>query len=460
MNNSSKLVAGFFLVGDTFILSITLLVSIYFNRENSFQQFDWILFFGLTFLWFLIVYWRKLYISSFYEDYGMRILNFLKSCSILIFLFGLIYFTFTFPPIFRKVILAFSVGFPIAGIITNFIIISIINRVGNRGNNLKHALVAGVGGMAHKINTYYSEHPKLGYRIKGFVECNEEECEVEQDRVIGNMEYMKEYLKENQVDEIFIALPIKNSKKIQNLIDIADYHGTRVKFVPDYQSVLGNAYKNSYQGDINVINVRQMPLDDRKSYLLKECFDWCFSGLILILLSPLFLAIIILIKLESRRPIFYCPVRIGKAGRPFKVYKFCTMNASDSAIEGTKSTQQNDPRITKLGRILRKYSLDELPQFLNVFLGEMSVVGPRPHRSHLNQQFQKSEGNYMIRHYYKPGITGWAQVNGWRGPTDTTEQKHQRTLHDLWYLENWSMKLDMKIIYMTIFGKKTHKSAY
>lgn len=457
MNNSSRFIAGFFLVGDTSILSITLLVSIYFNRENSFQQFDWILFFGLTFLWFLIVYWRKLYISTFYEDYEMRLLNFLKSCSILIFLFGLIYFTFTFPPNFRKVILAFSVGFPIAGIITNFVILSIINRVGH-SNNLKHALVAGVGGMAHKINTYYSAHPKLGYRIKGFVKCNQEECEVEQDRVIGDIECMKEYLKENHVDEIFIALPIKNSEKIQDLIDIADYHGTRVKFVPDYQSVLGNAYKRSNGSSIHTINVRQMPLDDRKSYLMKECFDWCFSGLILILLSPLFLVIMILIKLESRGPVFYCPVRIGKSGRPFKVYKFCTMNENDAG--GKKSTQQNDPRITKLGRILRKYSLDELPQFLNVFLGEMSVVGPRPHRSFLNQQLQESENNYMIRHYYKPGITGWAQVNGWRGPTDTSEQKRQRTLHDLWYLENWSMKLDLKIIYLTIFGNKTHKSAF
>src|SRR5690606_15354938 len=132
----------------------------------------------------------------------------------------------------------------------------------------------------------------------------------------------------------------------------------------------------------------------------------------------------------------------------------------DPVNGGQNSTQKDDPRITKLGKILRKYSLDELPQFINVFLGDMSVVGPRPHRSYLNEQFQKSEKKYMIRHYYKPGITGWAQVNGWRGPTDTPERKHQRTVHDLWYLENWSFKLDIKIIFMTIFGGKTHKSAF
>jgi putative colanic acid biosynthesis UDP-glucose lipid carrier transferase len=124
------------------------------------------------------------------------------------------------------------------------------------------------------------------------------------------------------------------------------------------------------------------------------------------------------------------------------------------------STQKDDPRITPLGKILRKYSLDELPQFINVLLGDMSVVGPRPHRSFLSQQFQDSVDKYMVRHYFKPGITGWAQVNGWRGPTDTEEQKAQRTHHDLWYVENWSLWLDIKIIYLTIFSRKAHTSAY
>lgn len=136
------------------------------------------------------------------------------------------------------------------------------------------------------------------------------------------------------------------------------------------------------------------------------------------------------------------------------------MRVNDAAAGGMLSTQQNDPRITRLGRILRKYSLDELPQFLNVLLGDMSVVGPRPHRSFLNQQFQESVDKYMVRHYFKPGITGWAQVNGWRGPTDTKEQKDQRTRHDLWYVENWSLWLDIRIIYLTIFSRKAHTSAF
>ena len=132
----------------------------------------------------------------------------------------------------------------------------------------------------------------------------------------------------------------------------------------------------------------------------------------------------------------------------------------DSLNQNFKSTQENDPRITSFGKIIRKLSIDELPQFLNVLKGDMSVVGPRPHRIHLNNILQLKVKNYMVRHYVKPGITGWAQVNGWRGPTETKEQREQRTFHDLWYLENWTFILDIKIIFMTLFGNKTNKNVF
>jgi len=206
--------------------------------------------------------------------------------------------------------------------------------------------------------------------------------------------------------------------------------------------------------------VRQLPVDGKISSIAKEGFDKIFSGLMIIFLFPLFCVLAIMIKLDSPGPVFYCPMRIGRSGKPFKCYKFRTMHENDTAAGGTLSTTKNDPRITRLGRFLLKYSLDELPQFINVFLGNMSVVGPRPHRRFLNIQLQESEYKYMVRHYVKPGITGWAQVNGWRGPTDTQEQKRQRTLHDLWYIENWTMWLDLKILFLTIFSKKVHSGAF
>jgi len=358
------------------------------------------------------------------------------------------------------VILAFSIGFPIAGITVNFIIISVLNRVGSKTTKIKHMLVAGVGEVIHKANAY-DIHLELEYPgDNGFMDFNYEEYDARKDEDLDDVNHMKDYLMGHHVDEILITVPIKKTNKIQEILNLADYHGTRVKIVPDYQSLIDPLYNHSIIRKQAAVNVRPMPLDNSISSFLKESFDWAFSGVVLVLLLPVFLVIAVLIKLDSPRPVFYCPIRVGKGGKPFKLYKFSTMRECDPVNGGQNSTQKDDPRITKLGKILRKYSLDELPQFINVFLGDMSVVGPRPHRSYLNEQFQKSEKKYMIRHYYKPGITGWAQVNGWRGPTDTPERKHQRTVHDLWYLENWSFKLDIKIIFMTIFGGKTHKSAF
>ncbi|MDN3671170.1 undecaprenyl-phosphate glucose phosphotransferase [Echinicola jeungdonensis] len=457
MDNSNKFVSGLLLVWDVITLSLTFLLSISLFKENSFQVMDWLVFFGLTTLWFVIVLSRKLYLSDMGQDVSSRIVNFLKSCIILIVLFGLTYLIFTFPPNFRNAVIAFSIGFPLLGVTTNFIIISLINRWGNNGNRHKDVLVTGMGNMVNQVNHYFNGHPNLGYNIKGFVKYSEKSTDNDA-QYVSDISHIGDYMNENHVDEIIVALPIKCSKKIKSILKTADYHGARVRFIPDYKEVLGEDYKVIRHGKIDMINARQMPLDNKLSNFIKECFDWCFSSLALLFLAPLFLIIAILIKMDSTGPVFYCPVRIGKAGRPFRVFKFRTMVTNDNA--GISSTQFNDPRITRVGKILRKYSIDELPQFANVFFGEMSVVGPRPHRSYLNQQFQKAVDKYMVRHYFKPGITGWAQVNGWRGPTETQEQKQQRFRHDLWYLENWSLWLDIRIIWLTIFGKKTHSKAF
>ena len=157
---------------------------------------------------------------------------------------------------------------------------------------------------------------------------------------------------------------------------------------------------------------------------------------------------------------FYAPIRKGKDGKPFKCYKFRTMNTCDDPANGKRSTIQSDPRITRIGKYLRKYDIDEMPQFFNVLKGDMSVIGPRPHRVFLQDNFRKIVNDYMVRHYVKPGISGWAQVNGWRGPTKTVKQKKERVKHDLWYIENWSFWLDIKTIFLTVFSKKARINAF
>jgi len=328
--------------------------------------------------------------------------------------------------------------------------------------NTKYALVAGVGNVAKNVEEQIYAHRMTGYQIKGFINCKRNEaCTVGEEKVVSNLKNIDEYLNENIIDEIVIASPGKLTRaEIQNILSAADFHGIRVKYILDYHAIFGNNYKITRFGQIDVVNIRQLPVDGMFNSFIKNSFDKIFSVLALLFLSPLLFLIAALIKLDSPGPVFYCPVRIGRGGKPFKIIKFRSMRINDAVVEGKLSTQINDPRITSLGKFLRKYSLDELPQFMNVLLGTMGVVGPRPHRRFLNKQLQMSERKYMVRHYVKPGITGWTQVNGWRGPTVTDEQKKQRTCHDLWYIENWSIILDIKIIYLTLFSKKAHRCAF
>ena len=318
------------------------------------------------------------------------------------------------------------------------------------------ALLVGTGDNFSKLQNYYTGSLELGYRIIGAIDKNNEGLE--------HFDVMEKFLSSNVfLDEVIVTLPYYWSMDdVKKTIQICDYHGVRVKYIPDYsfldftQSGIGAEVYNN----MLIVSLRQNSLDRLPNLIFKRVFDIVFSTMVLLFTSPLFLAISVLIKIDSKGPIFYRPIRIGRNGKEFEMYKFRSMMANDPADGGKRSTLANDSRITKIGAILRKTSLDELPQFLNVLFGQMSVVGPRPHRKYLDKQLQSEIKNYMLRHYLKPGITGWAQVNGWRGPTETMEQKTNRTLCDLYYIENWSFWLDMKIIWLTLFSKKTHKLAF
>ncbi|MCC9138547.1 exopolysaccharide biosynthesis polyprenyl glycosylphosphotransferase [Pontibacter silvestris] len=441
--------------GDILSLLLVVFISIILVWSNIRKETDWILFTGFTMGWFLIGYFWKLYSLKHYKPLSTRLTNFLKVYLILIGIASLLYFIYPELVPDKDLIIGFVLAFPVFGIPINFLVVKIIKQLKSDEGKKRHTLIAGVGVLAANV-----EKELTGHEIKGFIKCTKEECQVRQDKIVGEFTNIHSLLKDNQVDEIVIALPVKASKKIRDILVAADFYGVRVKYIPDYQDLFGKHYRTIRYGNMEAVNVRQLPLDETFSLFIKNCFDIAFSLMAMFMLLPLFLIIAVLIKVDSPGSVFYCPTRIGRAGKPFKVYKFRTMRENDASSGGQLSTKENDPRITKVGRILRKYSLDELPQFINVYLGNMSVVGPRPHRSFLNQQLQESEEKYMIRHYFKPGITGWAQVNGWRGPTETKEQKKQRTLHDIWYMENWSLVLDLKIIYLTIFSRKTHTSAF
>lgn len=191
---------------------------------------------------------------------------------------------------------------------------------------------------------------------------------------------------------------------------------------------------------------------------LKRCLDLIIAIPLFLILLPFFIILAIIIKVDSKGPVFYKPIRVGVLGKLFTMYKFRSMSKNDTS--GMLSTKKNDPRITRIGKYIRKSNIDELPQLINVIIGEMSLVGPRPHRTYLNALMREEVPDYMLRHYVKPGITGWAQAHGWRGPTETDEQKQQRTNYDLYYVKHFSFFLDLKIILLTAFSKTSRKNAF
>jgi putative colanic acid biosynthesis UDP-glucose lipid carrier transferase len=382
-----------------------------------------------------------------------------KSSLLLLAMISVVILLFKLTHLSRLVLFGTALIFLIMRIITGFLLYKLLAILRARGRALKNLVVLGENGISDHIKNYCNQHQYLGYNVVAVIPT-----EVDDHKGISNSDDILKKLvnvfEQLWVDELIINIPISEGEIINEVIGTADRYGKRVRLIPDYYRVLRETYKTGMFADMPVINIREIPLDDIIQSAIKRLFDLVFSGIVLLILSPIYLVLSILIKITSKGPVLYNPMRVGLHGENFKMYKYRTMHFDEGQDVATKSTVQDDPRITPLGKMLRKYSLDELPQFLNVFLGQMSVVGPRPHRVWLNEKLKREVQNYMVRHYLRPGITGWAQVNGWRGPTTTVEEKNQRTRHDIWYLENWTFLLDLRIVLLTILGKKANQNVF
>lgn len=267
----------------------------------------------------------------------------------------------------------------------------------------------------------------------------------------GSVKDIMSYAIKNDVREIYSTLLPDDNQEVKALVNVADQHCLRIKFVPDFAHILKSPYHINYMNHFPVISLRDEPLEDTRNQLFKRLFDIVFSTLVLLLvMSWLFPIVAILIKLTSKGPVIFKQLRSGQDNKPFWCYKFRTMTVNKES--DSKQATLNDSRVTWLGRIMRKTSIDELPQFVNVLLGDMSVVGPRPHMLKHTEQYSAIISKFMVRHFVKPGITGWAQVKGFRGATETNDLMEKRVEHDIWYMEHWSIFLDIKIIFKTVYN--------
>jgi putative colanic acid biosynthesis UDP-glucose lipid carrier transferase len=311
-------------------------------------------------------------------------------------------------------------------------------------------VIVGGGRIGQDLYNFFAGNPELGYKLMGFFDDNPDNIK---DKTIyaGSIKDCIRYVITNRVDEIFCTLPNTQAESVEKLMIEADKNLIRFKFVPEYYDFAKRPTFVENFGHIPVISVRSEPLENMLNRFLKRAFDIGFSIFILVfVLSWLFPILALLIKLGSKGPVLFVQIRSGRDNKPFKCFKFRSMKVNTDSNK--KQATKGDARITKLGAFMRRTSVDELPQFLNVLIGNMSIVGPRPHMISHTKQYSQLIDKFMVRHFLKPGITGYAQINGLRGETKTTEAMMKRVEADVWYLENWSFLLDLKIIFLTVWN--------
>ncbi|WP_438348927.1 undecaprenyl-phosphate glucose phosphotransferase [Paenibacillus sp. FA6] len=328
-----------------------------------------------------------------------------------------------------------------------------------KGYNRQFVLIVGAGSLGKRFFNNLKQYPELGYEVVGFLDDNQVWDSIEMKHfspILGSLDDLEDVLSRELIDEVVLALPLDAHSKYKNIIVLCEKAGVRTLIIPDFFDYLpARPYFDNFAG-MPMINVRDIPLDVAGNRMFKRVFDIVFALLTIILISPVMLAVALGVKCTSPGPIIFKQERVGLNRRNFMMYKFRSMKQQLEDGVDTGWTVENDPRRTRFGTFIRSTSLDELPQFFNVLMGHMSVVGPRPERPYYVEQFRDEIPKYMVKHHVRPGITGWAQTNGLRGDTSIED----RINHDIFYIENWSILLDIKIIMKTITNGFKNNNAY
>lgn len=332
-----------------------------------------------------------------------------------------------------------------------------LRTIRRKGYNLKHVLVVGYSRAAEQYVDRLQWNPQWGYVIHGFLDDSVPRGTLYKGiKVLGSIGNLEMILEENKLDEIAIALALKDYSQLERIVSICEKTGVHTKFIPDYNSVISSKpYTEDLMG-LPVINIRYVPLSSMGNMAIKRAMDIVGSLFGIIILSPILLVIATLVKVSSPGPIIFKQERVGLHNKSFYMYKFRSMRLQDEEMEKKAWTVKDDPRVTTIGKFIRRTSLDELPQLFNILKGDMSMVGPRPERPQFVEQFKEEIPRYMVKHQVRPGLTGWAQVNGLRG--DTSIKK--RIDFDIEYIENWTVGFDIKIILLTFFTGFINKNAY
>ena len=327
----------------------------------------------------------------------------------------------------------------------------------SNGFNLKHILLIGYSRAAEGFVDRVCVNPEWGYQIRGILDDHQPAGYAYKGvEVLGPIANLEVFLASNTLDEIAITLSIKEYMNLEEIVAACEKSGVHTKFIPDYNNMIPTIpFMEDLQG-LPIIHIRHVPLTNMFNATMKRLVDIAGAVFGLVIFSPIMLLTALLVKVTSPGPVLYSQERVGLHNHTFKMYKFRSMEVQDPKKERSQWTTPHDPRVTPIGKFIRKTSIDEMPQFFNILVGDMSLVGPRPERPLFVEKFKEEIPRYMIKHQVRPGLTGWAQVNGYRGDTSITK----RIEHDLYYIENWSLGFDFKIMFLTIFKGFINKNAY
>lgn len=332
-----------------------------------------------------------------------------------------------------------------------------LRQMRSKGYNQKHVLLVGYSRAAEEYIDRILANPQWGYKVRGILDDHiEAGTEYKGIKVLGRIANLMVILPQNHLDEIAITLGLNEYYRLEQIVALCEKSGVHTKFIPDYNRIIPTKpYTEDILG-LPVINIRYVPLFNTFNALIKRIMDFGGALAAIVLFSPIMLFSVIMIKITSPGPLIYKQERVGLHNRNFMMYKFRSMDVQPPEEEKKAWTVKDDPRVTNFGKFMRRTSIDELPQLFNVLRGEMSLVGPRPERPFFVEKFREEIPRYMIKHQVRPGLTGWAQVNGYRGNTSI----RKRIEYDLYYIENWTIGLDIKILFLTVFKGFVNKNAY
>ena len=455
-----------YIIIDLCLLNLSMLTAYYFNlggiqllREYDLQFYMLQANLAWTVTYFIFTK-NNLYLR---DDFRHRVFRMIRGIMMFGVILMILTFIFTKSHVARQYMLSYITVFFILELIFYWLLYSYMNYRRSQGWYNKRVLLIGYDETANLFRKMIESTPILGYKFIGYVKHDAFDIHEisEKDRfcILGDTSQLEQIIKDNDIHAVFSVFSFFRDKvNIDEQLIICNQMGVRLYLIAENQWWMRKSRAGDYIGQFYILSPQHIPLDEVINRILKRSFDVVFALFVLLCFGWNLLPLIIcIIKLTSKGPAFFVQERTGLNNLPFRCYKFRSMYENEESNQ--KQATKDDSRITPFGRFMRRWNIDELPQFFNVLCGHMSIVGPRPHMLSHTEQYSALIKHYKIRHYVKPGVTGWAQVNGWRGETDETWKMEKRIKCDMDYIENWSFFWDIKIIWLTVFGKKSRENA-